>query len=166
MQLNWLALLSASIIPLIVGFIWYHPKVFGNAWMRAAGLTDEDMKKFNMPVVFGSTLVLGFFFAVSLNFVVIHQWHFFSLLADDPGINDPNSETGRTLTAFIGQYGDRFRTFKHGAFHGILNGITFALPIIAVTALYERKSWKYILLNAGFWMTCMALMGGVICGWR
>ncbi|MBL7753083.1 MAG: DUF1761 family protein, partial [Chitinophagaceae bacterium] len=45
MQLNWLAVLGTAIIPLIVGFIWYNPKVMGTVWMKAAGVSPEDAKK-------------------------------------------------------------------------------------------------------------------------
>ena len=40
----------AGLIPLLVGFIWYNPKVFGTIWMRAAGITP-DPKKINFPVM-------------------------------------------------------------------------------------------------------------------
>lgn len=38
---NPLAILVAGVSALVVGFVWYNPKVFGNAWMKAAGMTDE-----------------------------------------------------------------------------------------------------------------------------
>jgi hypothetical protein len=31
----------AGLIPVIVGWIWYHPRVFGGAWMRMTGVTPE-----------------------------------------------------------------------------------------------------------------------------
>ena len=33
--------LGAALIPTIVGFIWYNPKVMGEAWMKAAEMTEE-----------------------------------------------------------------------------------------------------------------------------
>ena len=50
---NILAIVLAALIPMIMGFIYYHPKVFGRAWMQSLGLTEEDLKKGNMAVVFG-----------------------------------------------------------------------------------------------------------------
>jgi len=45
----------AALVPTIIGFIWYNPKVFGTAWMASAGLTMETaMKGFNMPLYSGS----------------------------------------------------------------------------------------------------------------
>ncbi|MFN8337892.1 MAG: DUF1761 family protein [Saprospiraceae bacterium] len=37
--------------------------------------------------------------------------------------------------------------------------------MMAVNALFERKSWKYIFLNVGYWGICAMLMGGVISAW-
>ncbi len=34
MEMNFIALFVAAIITLFVGFIWYHPKVFGTIWMK------------------------------------------------------------------------------------------------------------------------------------
>ena len=47
----------------------------------------------------------------------------------------------------MADYGDAFRTFKHGALHGTIAGIFIALPIIGTNALFERKSAKYIFIN-------------------
>ncbi|HQU61141.1 MAG TPA: DUF1761 domain-containing protein, partial [Saprospiraceae bacterium] len=93
----------------------------------------------------------------------IHQVHLYSILVDEPGFGDENSEVMKMLTGFMDQYGQNFRTFKHGAFHGTLNGIFFALPVLGINALFERKGWKYILLNGGYWIISLALMGGVVC---
>ena len=45
MEMNYLAMAVAALTTLVVGFVWYHPKVFGTAWMHAAGLTEEELKK-------------------------------------------------------------------------------------------------------------------------
>lgn len=57
MQLNFfLCAAIAAVIPLLVGMVWYNPKVFGNAWMGATGLDEAKAKDgFNMPLVFGLT---------------------------------------------------------------------------------------------------------------
>jgi hypothetical protein len=84
----------------------------------------------------------------------------------DPSLRDPKSKLALYLADFMQQYGGNFRTFKHGALHGVLGGVFMVLPILAVNALYERKSWKYIFINVGFWTACLTLMGGIISAWR
>jgi len=62
MNVNFLALLLAAMSSLVVGFIWYNPKVFGNIWMKESGMTEEKMKGSNMIMIFGLSIVYAFFF--------------------------------------------------------------------------------------------------------
>jgi hypothetical protein len=160
---NFLIIFLAALVPMAMGFIWYHPKVFGAAWMNAAGMTEDKIKGANMAKIFGLAFVLSFLLAFALQFVVIHQFGFYSILVNEPGFGDPNSDVGMMIRDFMGKYEHNFRTFKHGAFHGTLMGITVALPIVGIHALFERKSGKYIMINVGYLTVAMALMGGIIC---
>ena len=78
---------------------------------------------------------------------------------------DESSETFKAYTYLMENYNSQFRTFKHGAFHGLLYGVFLGLPLIGVNALYDRKSGKYILINAGYWVAVMTVMGGIISAW-
>ena len=60
---------------------------------------------------------------------------------------------------------EAFMTFKHGALHGSMLGLFVALPVFATNALFEMKSFKYVAINAGYWIVTMALMGGIINAW-
>lgn len=159
---NFLIILIAALVPTVVGFIWYNPKVMGTVWMKAANMDEEKMKGANMMVIFGVSLILSFLLAFSIQFMVIHQWGVFSTLAT-PENTGPESPLGMELSNFMAKYGTNFRTFKHGAFHGFLAGFTLVLPILGTNALFERKGFKYIAVNCGYWMITMALMGGIIC---
>lgn len=164
-KLNFLVLLAATLVPLVVGFVWYNPKIgFGKAWMSATGITEENARGANMVVVFGLTVLFSFLLAFIMHLLVIHQVHIVALLTHQPDSADPNSQSSVMLKQIMDSYGTSYRTFKHGAFHGTLGGIMLALPIIGVPALFERKSFKYVAIHAGYWIVCIALMGGIICG--
>jgi len=165
MQLNWYIIAATTLIPLLVGSVWYNPKALGKIWMDASGMTEEKVKQSNIPMIMGLSVLLGIFLAVGLTFMVIHQAHIFSVVMDEPALKDPNSELSKWLSDFMGQYGSNFRTFKHGAFHGLLGAVFVILPTLAVNALYELKGFKYILINFGYWAVSMVLMGGVICAY-
>ncbi len=160
MEINIFALLVAALIPILIGFVWYNPKTFGNAWMRESGVTEESLKTGNMPVIFIVSFILSFLLSFFIQFVTIHQTGALGMVGGDLTKALPS------YTAFMADYGNAFRTFKHGALHGTMTGILLVLPVIAVNGLFERKSWKYILINAGFWTVCLAIMGGIVCGWR
>jgi len=163
METKLLAIIGATLVPLALGFIWYHPKVFGNAWMKAAGISPDSAKGANMKVVFGVTLVFAFFLAVIMQALVVHQGHFTSILTFQPDSADPNSESSLLLKKLMSLYGNSHRSFSHGAFHGTLAGMMIALPIMGINALFERKGFRYIAVNSGYWIVCFALMGGIIC---
>ncbi|HXB39598.1 MAG TPA: DUF1761 domain-containing protein [Bacteroidia bacterium] len=163
MTFTWYVPFLAALIPMIIGFIWYNPKVLGTAWMTASGMTPEKAKGANMGLVFGLAYLLSVMLAMALIPLTIHQSHMFSILANEPGVNDPSSEIGMFLKGFLEKYGHNFRTFKHGAFHGTLAAFFISLPILGTNALFERKSFKYVAINVGYWMLTMALMGGVVC---
>jgi hypothetical protein len=163
MTINFAVLAGAALIPLLIGFIWYNPKVFGTAWMASTGLDEEKLKGANMAVIFIVCYVFAFLLAMSLNFMVIHQFSIMSILANEPNLNTAGSDANTDYMNFIGKYGDRFRTFKHGAFHGALASLFFALPVLGTCALFERKGFKYIAIHTGYWLVSLALMGGVIC---
>lgn len=159
MEINFLAILTAGVSALVVGFIWYNPKVFGTAWMNSAGLTEEQLKGGNMAKIFGLALLFAIMLAFSIQGMAIHQMGAFSMVGGDVENALPSYQ------AFMDDYGNAFRTFKHGVFHGVLAGIFIALPIIGTNALFERKGAKYIFINSGYWIVTMGVMGGIICAW-
>ncbi|HTF81934.1 MAG TPA: DUF1761 domain-containing protein [Cytophagales bacterium] len=163
MKFNFLVLFLSALIPLAIGFVWYHKKVFGTTWLRVSNISEEQTKNTNMALTFGLTYLFSLFIALAIHGMVIHQMHIYSIVVDEPAIKDPNSELNLWIKGFMDKYGNNFRTFKHGAFHGFLTGIFVALPIIGINALFERKSFKYVAINVGYWTLCIALMGGVIC---
>lgn len=163
MQINFLTIFLTSLLPLVLGFIWYHPKVLGTKWMEAAGLSEEKLKGANMAKIFGITYLFSLFITFALQMLVIHQVHTIALLTNQPDSSDPNSEAAQMLKKFMELFGTSYRTFKHGAFHGTFAGILLALPIVGINALFERKSFKYIAINAGYFIVAFALMGGILC---
>jgi len=163
MEFNFLITAVAALIPMVLGFIWYNPKVFGTAWMNACGFTEEDLKGANMALIFILSYVFSFFLASTVNMLVIHQFGFFSTLMSEPDLMVEGTETYQYAQDFMTKYGNNFRTFKHGVLHGTMTGLFFVLPVLGTNALFERKGFKYIAVNVGYWTVCLALMGGVIC---
>ncbi len=155
--MNWPAFIVATLVPMIMGFIWYNPKTpTGAAWIKETQITEEKMKGANMPVIFGLSLLFSFlmnFFIVSHE--VIHQYGAFSLTVNNP------EESYRLLT----DYKHEFRTFSHGMLHGALLGLFFVLPLFATNGMFERKSWKLIWVNVGYWTISLMIMGGILSAW-
>jgi len=129
-MINWFAILSATLVGFVVGFLWYGP-LFGKVWMKEAGLSEEDVKNGNMAKIFGFTAVFQFIMAYCLAM-------FF----------------GNDITA------------ASGAMYGFLTGFAWVALSVSVLALYEQRSFKYMLINGGFWTVVFTLMGLIIGAWR
>ena len=141
MDINWLALIAAAILPLVTGFLWYGP-LFGKAWMKESGMTEEKAKSMNPAKTYGLAVLMAFLIAFFIWPLV-----FTGGAPDMPHGVEP------------------YLTFKHGALHGSMLGIFVALPVFATNALFEQKSFKYVAINAGYWIVTMAFMGGIINAW-
>ena len=156
MQPNFIYLLAVGLIPLIIGSIWYNPKVFGTAWMRASGKTEKELAGGNMAVILGLSYLLSVLLAAGLMGSVIHQSGVSQLFADG------SPESIKFLEDFMSKYGRLHRTAGHGALHGGLFAVLVALPLIAINALFERRGGKYIGIHFGYWFVTLTLMGTAI----
>jgi hypothetical protein len=58
-EVNYLAVIAAAVATFLLGGLWYSPVLFGKAWQREAGVTDEQMKNANMAKIFGLAFVLS-----------------------------------------------------------------------------------------------------------
>ena len=159
MEINFIALLASALVTLVVGFIWYNPKVFGTIWMRENNFTTEQLKSGNMLKIFGLTYLFSLMITMTLMSLTIHQSGAVGMVGGPPLIDSAKP----SFAAFMADYGMAYRTFKHGALHGFMSGLFFAFPMVGINSLFERKSWKYILVHAGFWTVCLTFMGGIIC---
>ncbi len=160
MEMNFISPLVAAFTTLLVGFVWYHPKVFGAVWMKETGLTQEELQKGNMLKIFGLTFIFSIFIGMIMQSLTIHQMGALGMVGG-PTITSVKP----SFAAFMADYGMAFRTAKHGALHGFMTGLVFAFPMIAINGLFERKSWKYIFIHAGFWTVSLMIIGAIVCAW-
>jgi hypothetical protein len=56
---NWFAVLAAAVSGFLLGGLWYSPALFGRAWQKAAGLSEERLKSGNPAVIFGGAFMLA-----------------------------------------------------------------------------------------------------------
>jgi hypothetical protein len=74
-DVNWLAVVVATVLAFALGALWYSKALFGTAWMQEIGLTEEAINNANMARTFGLTFVLQLLSAAALS----------ALLGDDSG---------------------------------------------------------------------------------
>lgn len=131
-SINWLATLAATVSAFILGGLWYSPAVFGTAWMRETGLSEEQLRARSMVKVFGLAFLWTLVMAVNL-----------ALFLAGP-------ET----------------TVSWGAAAGCMAGFGWAAMGLFVVGLFEARSWRLMLINAGYLTTALTLMGAILGAWR
>jgi hypothetical protein len=57
-------------------------------------------------------------------------------------------------------------TVRWGAIAGGLAGIGWVALSIGVLGLFERRPWKYILINGGYFAVSFVVMGTILGAWR
>ena len=87
MNINWLAVIVAALIPMVVGSLWYGP-LFGKAWMKLMELTEEQIKEnFNAVQSYGISTLMAFIMAF--------------VLANVINMGEPGTTSGMMLGALI-----------------------------------------------------------------
>lgn len=139
--INWLAVLVAGISSFVVGGIWYSPGLFGRAWMKDNGFTENDVKRGNKGKIFGWTFIFSLLMAANLGMF----------------LSGPKAECPAECVtkADIGV----------GTIAGFLTGI-WTFCAIAIHSLFEQKPWRLILINGFYSVIALTLMGAIIGVWR
>lgn len=139
---NWLAIVVATFVPMIVGFLYYNPKVLGGAWMRANGFSMDSMKNPPKPVMYVVALLLSFLLAFWMRI----------------NVTAPGQQTAPDGHSYV--------TFQHGIAHGIFITVTVLLPVLGTLSIFERRGWNWVFVNLGYWVITLSIMGGILSAWR
>ena len=70
---NWISIAIAGLVPSIIGFIWHHPKVFGNVYDQSIGEEAVQMQKGHRPIVHILAFVFSYVIALYLPYIVVHE---------------------------------------------------------------------------------------------
>ena len=62
--------------------------------------------------------------------------------------------------------GDSKTDMAWGTIAGFLTGFGFSALIFTIVALFEMRSWKYILINGGYITTYFTIIGFILGAWR
>lgn len=129
--LNIWAVLVAALSTFLIGGLWYSPAVFGKAWMRENGFTEESLKGSNMAKIFGLTFCLALIAAIN-------------------------------LAMFLGPEDQP----EMGALWGFAAGFGWVATFIGTHYLFERKSFTLFLINAGYSVIALTVMGVILAAWK
>ncbi len=135
-SINYMAVIVAAIVNMVLGFLWYGP-LFGKPWMKMMGYSKEDMEKAKksgmMPKLYAITAVGALVMAYVLA-------HFVQL--------------GSSATAM------------DGAMVGFWVWLGFIATTTLSSVLWERKPWSLYALNNGYYLVLLLINGALLTVWR
>ncbi|HQU91367.1 MAG TPA: DUF1761 domain-containing protein [Pyrinomonadaceae bacterium] len=70
LYINHIAVSVCAFLSLAIGGLWYSPLLFQKAWQHEAGISDEQMAKFNPLKIFVFTFVLAWIMSYNLAFFI------------------------------------------------------------------------------------------------
>ena len=135
-NINYLAVLVGGIAAFALGSLWY-TALFGKAWQRLLELSDEKMKSGSIAVTMVSSFVL--MTIMSFGLAILIQGH-----------SNPDSEVG-TLS---------------GLYHGLIIGAVFVGMSVGINYLYQRRSIKLWLIDAGYQILFLGIQGAILGAWQ
>lgn len=65
-EVTFFPILAAGIVSFLIGFAWYHPRVFGGMWMRLSHVTPESVELgkrrlvFTAPIAFLASMLIAY----------------------------------------------------------------------------------------------------------
>ncbi len=142
MEINWIAVAVSALVPMILGFVYYHPQVMGGPWMRANGFTLESIGNGPKPVLYLVAVLFSFLLST-----------FMCVNVTGPGQD-------------VAPDGHSYATFGHGAMHGLIISLLVVMPILGTMSIFEKRGWNWVFTNWGYWLCTLACMGGILSAWR
>ena len=133
-DINLFAVLVAAIISMVLGGLWYGP-LFGKAWMKLIGMSDDDLKKAKEKGM-GKSYLLMFIGSLVMAFVLAH-----------------------IIQAFGAE------TWQMGLAAGFWSWLGFIATRSLSSVLWENKSWNLYWLNNGYDLLNLLLMGLILTLW-
>ena len=135
--INWLAVVVAAVAFFILGSLWYGP-LFGKAWQKGVGLSDEEIKSANMGKLFGGAFIMALIISFGMAM-------FFFGFGTDP---------------------ENPMTVGMGAGYGIMTGIFFIFPSTAMNYLFSRKSASLIAIDSLYHIVAYTIVGVILAAWQ
>lgn len=132
--INYWAVLGAAVASFVVGMLWYSV-LFGKAWMSMTGITPESMKAMKMSAT--AAYIGMFVLSLLMAYVLAHGIIF-----------------GNAYLNMSGAVGGMMGAFWYW--------LGFAVPLTSGSYLWEGKSIKLWVLNAGYYLVSLLVMGAIL----
>lgn len=158
---NYIVVIVTTILPILLAKIWFSEST--RSLFKLAPSNPKNDSPNKSILFYPITILLSLFFSISMHFQVIHQFHFKSLFLDEVGFNESQGSAFKAFEYIMNSYGDKFRTYDHGIFHGLLNAIFIVLPILFLFKIEFNFTKKALLYYWLYFALTMMITGSIIC---
>ncbi|MBW7956080.1 DUF1761 domain-containing protein [Patescibacteria group bacterium] len=134
-QVNFLAVVLAGIVSMVVGFLWYSPVLFAKPWMKLMGYTTKSMKESQQEM--GKLYLLSFVATLLTAFVLSHV-----MALSDNYYQYPKLMTGITTAFWM--------------------WIGFIAPTQMTEVIFGKKSWSLFAINTGYQLASVMAMSVIL----
>ena len=132
-SINLVAVLAASVVCFILGWIWYSPLLFGNRWMKELGIKRPEKMTPEVKGQMGRSMFFGFLFTFLTSYVLAHFLTFMNLSA----VSDVAQ---LVLWLWLG----------------------FTFPVIMTGYLWEKKTLTLVMIASGQTFVSLLVAGVII----
>lgn len=126
-DINLLAVVLGAVAFFVVGAVWY-TALFGKAWQKASGLTQEQLEGANMPMIFG----LCFLFELLISLTLGHN----IARTDPPDHVVMMMAVGFALGIMIPAIGINYLYLRKTAAHFFIDAGHFIVGMAAMGAVF------------------------------
>lgn len=109
-------------------------------------------------------IVLGYVWYMPMVFG--KRWEAASGQTLPSGMPAPMTMAGMVISALLAAYGIGLLFggvgLTNGAIWGALIWLYFVAPVTAAGVFYEKKSWMWWGITAGYWLVGLVIMGGIV----
>ena len=136
--INYAAVVGAAVASMVLGFLWYGP-LFGKPWMAIMGFTKESMEKAKKGM--GKNYALMTLGSLVMAYVLAHSLIFAATYTKTSGM-------------------------QAGLMVGFWNWLGFIAPVEMGAQLWGGKPWKLFVINAGYYLVSLCVMGVILALWQ
>lgn len=136
-DINIIALLAATVVNMVVGYIWYSKGVFGTTWQKLVGLSDKDLKNASTTPMVAMT-VLAFIQAYVLA-------HFVAYVA-----------------SYYPDYSNAYVGFKTG----LLLWVGIVLPAVGGAYMFAMRRKKLLAIDTLYTLVVLVINGILLASLR
>lgn len=136
-EINYVAVLVATVVYMALGALWYSPVLFVKPWMKALGRTQQSEEARGNSNNFAVALLVSGLMALLIAYVLAHFIYYVGAASVGEGIQT-----------------------------GLFAGVGFVLTTNVTNMMFAGTSRTLLAIDAGYPLVGLIIMGGILGAWQ